>query len=405
MSINNDVFSVLVPNGNQALLAPGQPLSALAVGQVGFFDANTNLAVQTPTREFFIAVGRSATGGTTVDTIETSAGQKIQKENIRAISFRPHTASQPNIVKIADYKADCDTDYTIRVEIRDQEIYRRQGYNQFTIPFSIRTSCCEECATCPSGDSNEITMKLIAEIAAQTDGKMTGVALARQAVTAATHGVAADVAAGGELTTADLTAMIAFNATQTTEATKVFSDLQLTSTELAIKEFCNINIGYYKPRQIKLIVSLVDGFGCAGTVTTTQEFVAEEGAGYDIKQKEYHAGGWNGNPGPYRVNVSTGLPRNITYRAETNTKYDQFALTYDQFSVAGWGEHLNNLATVIAIPEADTTTRDSFATVLDAITAGLGFDPLADDAAGANVDPSVVETTTALDDVTKDGDA
>jgi hypothetical protein len=405
MSINNDVFTVIVSTGNAALIAAGNPISALAVNQMGFFDAKTNLSITTPAREFFIAIGKDTTGGAVVNEIKTSAGQKIQKENIRALSFREHSASQPMIVKVADYAADCDSDYTIRVEFRNQEIYRRQGYNQFTKAYSVRTACCEDCATCPSGDANEITSLLIAEIAIQEDGLLTTNPIARQDMTIATHGVAADYSAGDVILVADLAVMIAFNAVQTDDTLKVYSDIELTSTELAIKAFCAINVAYFKPRQTKLIISLVDGFGCSGAVSTTQDLAYEEGNGYDVQQKEYHAGGWDNNPGPYRVNVSTGLARAINYDAVVSEQYDQFALTYDQFSVAGWGENLNNLATLVAIPATSTVTRDSFATILDAITSGLGFDPLADDAAAADVDPAVVVPTTDIDDVTLDGDA
>ena len=84
----------------------------------------------------------------------------------------------------------------------------------------------------------------------------------------------------------------------------------------------------------------------------------------------------------------------FNYLANESAKYDQFSLVYDQFSTAGWGEYLNNLMTLVAIPAADTVTRNSFATVMDAIlgTTTL-FEPLADDAAAASTNPAVVETS------------
>lgn len=405
MSQNNDVFSVLVTSGNQAVLPAGQSISDLSPNQVGFFDANTNVSIAGPAREFFIAVGIDSTGDGTVDSIMDSAGQKIQKDQIGDLSFRGHTASRPMIVNVADYKADCDTDYTIRVEFRNMQIYRTQGYNQFTKAYSIRTACCEDCASCPSGDGNEITIKMIEEINAQEDGLLVAEAIARQAVTIATHGTSVDYAEGDVMTIADVEALITFNQAQPDETTKVFSDLKLTSVELKVKAFCNINLMYFYPRQTKLVVSLTEGFSCNGAVEVVQEYAAEEGNGYDVRQKEFHAGAWNGNPGPYVLSPATGTARDINYRASSTEKYDQFVLTYDQFSLAGWLHHLNDLATIVAIPEADTVTRNSFATTLDAIMAGEGFDPLADDAAAVSTDPDVVEPTTDFDDVTLDGDA
>ena len=404
MSRNNDVFQVLVSSGNAIILAAGNPVSALAVGQIGFFDEATNLSVVTPVRKFYVAVGVDSTGGSTLDSINTSAGQYIQRTNLVDLSFRPHTASQPMIVEVSDFSAECDTDYAIRLEFRNQQIYRRQGYNQFTHTYSIRTACCEDCVACPSGDANEITELMVADINNDEYGLVTAEPIARQAVTIVTHGTSADYATGDVVSAADITVMKAWNAVQPDETTKVFTDIRLTTNGLAVKNFCNINLGYFNPRETFIIASLVEGFSCTGAVTTTQDIVFEEGLGYDIQQQEYRAGGWNGRPGPYRASTATGLAADgFEYFAVRTTPYDQFWLTYDQESVAGWSENKNNLATLVAIPEADTITRDAFAVALDAIVAGLGFDPLTNDAAAASATSTVVETTSGLDDVTLDG--
>ena len=149
-----------------------------------------------------------------------------------------------------------------------------------------------------------------------------------------------------------------------------------------------------------VIASLVEGFNCNGKVTVTQTAVDEEGHGYDIKQKEYHAAGWNGKPGVYRASTALGLAMpGFKYFADETKKYDQFNLVYDFFSTAGWKEYLNNLMTVVAIPEGDTTTRNAFATVIDAILANatLGFEALADDAAAASTVATVIEKTPPAD--------
>mgnify|MGYP003451044006 FL=1 len=163
-----------------------------------------------------------------------------------------------------------------------------------------------------------------------------------------------------------------------------------------MNKFTNVNTKYYNPRQTVVIPSLVDGFNCTGKITVTQQAVGEEGNGTDIKQKEYHAGGWNGRPGIYRVSTVMGLAKDgFEYFADENVKYDQINLVYDHFSTAGWGEYLNNLLTLVAIPEPDTVTRNGFIGYLDAVLASRGFEPLADDAATANVSPTVVERTSA----------
>lgn len=406
MSRNNDVFQVLVTKGDQAVLAAGDKLDDLSPGQVGVFDTNTNLAIDgtTPTKEFFLAVGVDRDEDGVSEDINTSAGQTIQTRNMRFYSFRPHTAPRPMIAELTGIKAMCDTDYAVKLEFRNQEIYRRQGYNQFTHTYSVRTACCEDCEACNSGDCIELAQKLSSAINLDEYGLVKAELFATEILTAATHGITADLAIGDVLTEGDAEALSVFNEAQTDETTKVCVGVRMTTVPTAVNRFCNINLKYYKNRQTIIIPSLVEGLNCSGKVTVTQEAAFEEGAGHDIKQKEYHAGGWNGKTGPYRVSTATGLGKEgFEYFADTSVKYDQIALTYDQFSVAGWQEHLNNLATEIAIPATEVSTRNSLITVLDNLLSPLGFDALADDAAAANVDPTVVEQTTNLDDFALDG--
>lgn len=375
MSTNNKVFQVLVSKGNQAPLAKDKTLDDLAVGQLGIFDHDTNISIDgtKPVRNFYIAMGIDSTGGGTKDEVAFSAGQMIQKENIRDYNFRPHTAGQEQIFEITGYEADCETDYAVKFEFRNMEIYRRQGYNQFMKTFAVRTGCCSCESTCPSGSVVELTKLLFHAINMNSDGMFT---------------VQAIEAAGGAVI-ADIDAYAADPANKDKKP-----GLRITVHGLKVNDFCNINMHYFNPRQTIIIPSLTDGFKCTGKIETTQQAVAEEGNGYDIKQKEYNAGGFNGRPGPYRVYTVTGLPQDgFQYHAVAGQKYDQIHLVYDQFSTSGWGEYLNNLMTNIAIPEADTTTRDGFVALLDKVLASSGFPALAEDASKASPDPVVVEKT------------
>ena len=156
MSKNNDVSRILVTGAAVAPAGVGTDLDALATGQIGVYDSDTNLAIDVAgaanAREYFLAV-KLASG-----SIATSSGQKIQRNQISEYSFRPHTASQPMILQLSNYTANCDTDYAFRLEFRNQESYRRIGYNQFTKTYTVRTNCCDDCDTCPTGDSNEISL-------------------------------------------------------------------------------------------------------------------------------------------------------------------------------------------------------------------------------------------------------
>lgn len=379
MSTNNKVFQVLVTKGNLAPLAKDQEISALAPGQIGVFDYNTNLSIDgtTPVKDFYLAVGVDKNGDGVVDDINPSAGQVIQKENVRDYTFRPHTPAQSQIIEITDYVANCETDYTLRFEFRNAQIYARQGTNQFSKAFSVRTACCGCDTSCISGSAVELTKLLFHAMNQDADGLFK---------------VEAITGAGGTVI-ADIDAFAADPANE--DATP---GLRITLNGLAVSNFTGIPVSYYNPRQTVAIPSLTSGFDCTGKITVTQQATTEEGNGVGIKQKEYFAGGWNGRPGPYRdLSISGATMTGFLYFADANTKYDQINLIYDQFSTAGWGEYLNNLNTLIAIPVTDALTRNGLVGFLDAIlnSAGKGFDPLADDSAAAIASTTTVEKTSS----------
>lgn len=393
---NNDVFQVLPTSGNLAVLAAGADISTLAVGQIGCFDANTNLSVTTAVREFYFAVGINRSGGNTLEDIRTSAGQFIQNKGLFNYSFKPHSAGRPDVWVVGGYKAAFDTDYSVKIEFRNSRIYRQQGFNQFSRTYTVRTG---NSTIAANADANTLTKQLIAEIAMEKDVIVLAKAITRQAVTIVTHGTSVDYAAGVQISNADIDALIAFNSTAL-EADKVFTDLQLTSVPLVLKNFNNVNLGFHKLAQTTLLVSLVDGFTLGGTLTNTQRLAYEEGSGNNIRQKEYHSSGWNG-AGPYVLSESTGTAKDIDYLSVLNTKYDQFVVEYDFATQSGWKEYSNPVSTIFAVPATDTVTRNSLATLLDTIMATGRFEALADDAAAASTNAAVVEPV--VSDVTKDG--
>lgn len=400
---NNDVFQVLVTSGDSAILAAGNTVEDLAIGQIGVFDANTNLSVTAAApREFYFAVGLDRNGVGSLQDIKQSAGQFIQRKGIRNYSFKPHTAGQPMVVTVAGYKAQCDTDYAVKVEFRNSRIYRLQGFNQFSKTYAVRTGCCDGCAEgCGSADPNELTLLMVAEIMKDVNGLLLAQSIVRQDVTSLAHGTSVDIYAGDPISDADIAALIAFNALSTTaEEDKVYTDFTITSVPLKLQAYCGVNLGFHKFVETVLITSLVDGFGCSGTATVTQEVVYQEGSGKNIQQKEYHASAWGGS-GPYVLSEITGTAQAIPYDASANVTYDQFILEYNQTSESGWLEYENVLSTIIAVPEVNTVTRASLATVMDILTNSGGFEALADDAAAANVNPVKIEVV--VTDETKDG--
>ena len=393
MSRNNDVFHLLVTKGNQAVLAKDKKVTELLPGQIGIFNYDTNLSfdatVTAAPKNFYLAVGIDAGNGTTGDIMK-SAGSHVQGKNIAFYSFRPYTPGRPMKVLLKDYVANCETEYGVKLELRNQEIYRTQGYNQFTKTYMMKTSCCDGCEpTCPSGDANEITKQLFININNDPSG-LVKANIKPRAGAVLPSGVTVD--ANGNLTIAQVDTIMAANAAQTDPAKYVYTDLEIETVPQTIQDFCSVSLNYMYPRQTVAILTKVGDFKCSGTVATTQTAVFEEGAGIDVKQLEYKTKGWT--EGPYRVSTVNGVADNRIYITDASAKYDVFALTYDQFSLGGWLEYFHNQASIIAIPTADATTRNGLAAILDKVAVAQSFEPLADDAAAAVVDPTVIEKTT-----------
>ena len=401
MSRNNDVFHLLVTKGNQAVLAKDKKVTELLPGQIGVFNYDTNLSfdatVAAAPRNFYLAVGVDAGNGTTGDIMK-SAGSHVQGKNIAFYSFRPYTPGRPMKVLLKDYVANCETEYGIKLELRNQKIYRTQGYNQFTKTYTMKTSCCNGCKpTCPSGDANEITKQLFINISNDPSGLVKANIKPRAGATLPA-GVTVD--AQGNLTLAQVDTIMAANAAQTNPANFVYTNLEIETVTQTIQDFSAVSLNYMYPRQTVAILTKVEGFKCTGSVVTTQTAVFEEGAGIDVKQLEYQAKGWTESP--YRVSTVNGVADNRIYITDGSGKYDVFALTYDQFSLGGWLEYFHNQASIIAIPTADIITRSGLAAILDKVAVAQSFEPLADDAAAAVVDPTVIEKTTDKS-VTTDG--
>ena len=376
MSRNNDVFQVLVTKGNQAVLPAGNEVTDLLPGQAGVFSFESNLSIDgtVPTRNFYVAVGLDEDGDGVTDNIRKSAGSHIQTRNIAFYSYRPFGAGRPMILEFKDFKTSCGEQYGIAIEFRNQQIYRTQGYVQFKVNYVVEGICCDGCSTgCESGDDNLVAKKLVDAINNDPRGF----------VKAEMFNTTTDAVV------TDYDAFVTANATVNSDTdpnNDVKLGVRITSIPQKINKYMGIDTKYFHMRETFLVPSKLIGFECNGEFSVKQTAKVTQGLGYDIQYLEYLAGGWNGNPGPYRTYKVNGLAKPITYVAETNTQYGILALTYDQFSIGGWLEYLNNEASIIAIPQADSVTRASLLGVIDKLAKLSNFDGLTDDAASYNVE-------------------
>ena len=264
MSRNNDVFQVLVTKGNQAVLAKDKKVTELLPGQIGAFDFDTNLSIDATTtaipRNFYFAVGLDvdATGATT--DIAKSSGSHVQGKNVVHYSFRPHTPGAPQKVVLKDYTAYCETEYGIKIELRNQEIYATQGFNQFTKTYSTVTGCCDCAAPCDIKDANQITRGLFINVSNDESGYLKARIVARQPIVAATVANAAiptNIAAGATVTLQQLDALITYNKTQSDSAKFLLTNIEFETVTGKIRNFSSVNLGYFYPREAVVIITKV----------------------------------------------------------------------------------------------------------------------------------------------------
>ena len=421
MSRGNDVFQVLVPKGNQAILAKDLAIASLAVGQLGVFSYKDNLSLDatstdllTRGKAFYLAVGVDTKGGAVLNDINKSAGTHIQARNAIAYSGTCYSPGQEKIIVASGMSVVDGEQYGFKFEIRNQQGYRVHGYNQIVKSFvatAIGTDVASllatlvtdinadqdglilaeilgagsfEVTTAPTADGTA-TITLGAEAAINValldldtvDGVATKIAAAINGVAGSDYSATATgavVSISGGAGAVVFAAGTATSTAGTAVAVSGTASVRFTVQSEDLKSYCSINLNYFAPRQTDILPVMI-GFSAAATFTTVQDISYESGAGYDVKQMEYEAGGWNARPGTYRI-FEDGMGKGIEYFADATGKYNIFQLSYDQASIAGWMEHKNNLRTVIAIPTADTTARDGIVAVLDAILAGT-FEPLA----------------------------
>lgn len=403
MSRKHSVFHLLATSGNQAPLAANKDITELKPGQIGVFDAETNLSIANGAdpRNFFIAVGLNPDGGQEITDVKQSEGYLIQTENLTYYTYKPYSAARNMKVLFKDYLSECDTEYGIKIQLSNGAIYREYGMNRYLKTYMIKTECCDGCLnSCLSGDANYITKQLLDLFEADSSSLFTAKAVAREALTSAKHKVSKNIDKGAEVSKEDLEKLIEYNKTQKDSKTYVFTDLELETVGVNIKGVTGYNSSYIYPRQTFIQVSKVGEFKCTGDVEILQTLANEEGSGKDLLNIEYFEKG--NTESPYRQSES-GFFKESNYLISANQKYDMITLGYEQKSLGGWLKYLMDQHTLIAIPAEDTTTRNGLLEILDSIVGNKYFDTLQDEAKASTTDLTDVEQVTKKNNKNKDG--
>ena len=134
---NNPIFQVLVVS-NTTFLAAGNGLDQLAAGQIGVFNAETNLSFDpagTVPDKFYFAVGHATDG------VRKSAGEYIRRAAVVRAEGQPPAAFTAHVCNITmtSFVPDNDTSYTIRVSISSGKAMQMFGFNNAMKSFTILT--------------------------------------------------------------------------------------------------------------------------------------------------------------------------------------------------------------------------------------------------------------------------
>lgn len=375
MAKSIDVFKVIVTKGSDPVLAKDKELEDLLPGQIGVFDAETHVSLDATSNfyDFYFAVGIDRDGDGVSEDFQFSAGARIQARNMRFVEKVNYVAPLPKVIKISDFKGTCNTEYSIRLDLSNLQILRRTGYNKFAKTYVTTTGCCGACETCGSGNCVEVALGLYNEIKNDKDGLVIPSMVTDIALTNAVHGVAVDLAIGDVVSEDDAAAVLSFNETAD-DADKVCIAIVLTTVPVKISDFCGIPRLEYKAKQTVVDAFLMQGFDCNGKVETIQEAVYENASGQQVREKEFYSN--TRSTDVYQLS-ECGLPfEDREFFASSSTKYTEISLTYDYFGRSAWNEYLNNIATVIAIPEGETAVINALVAIINKSTTVSNMNPI-----------------------------
>lgn len=172
-SIMGSVETLLVSTGNQAVIAAGSTLDQLATGQLGVFDAKTNLSVDanSTARTFYLAVG-TASGHLKSNVITVA---DVESYNTRCAS-----APQEGVYDlVVGGCKNCTDDYVLRFAITSPSDFYKMGYQPLYKTFVVGKDCCGNCDNCDNEAEicAEVIKKLRDEINADKDGLFTAWAI------------------------------------------------------------------------------------------------------------------------------------------------------------------------------------------------------------------------------------
>jgi len=395
-SMIGSVDTVLITTGDQAIATVGESLSDLALGQIGIFDAETNLAIDGSgaNRKFYLALATTKDGKREYVKTEVITAADVESYNTRCASA-PREGVYDLVV---DGCSNCSEDYVLKFNITSPSDFYKMGYQPLYKSFVVDKDCCTNCADCDNEGAicREVIKKLLtegADFTAGTSNAATATSLASAIDGVSGYSASAD---GNVVTVTADTAGVAGNAiafeTNATTGVSITGSgfliggsdadadncpaLRVQTVLPTIKDWCGIPETYDFPRNIKMVASPTQGLACCGTVTERQVPTLEEGSWQEVKFREYEAKGHE--DGPYRQTKS-GVFLGGSLNTVESTDYNSIDIQYRYTHYSGNLRYSDPKMASIFMPCASSTTSSEIAAALDQLLSS--FDAKAGDLA------------------------
>ena len=327
MSRYDSTSRMMIAARAQPILPDGTDPSTLGVQQIGIFDADTGLSVDstvtTKVRRIFFAVGVGAVA--LEDVVQSPIFDVDSIEAISGNCFKPYVTS---IIGLKDIKAQCDSSYSIQLVVRTLDSEVVQGWMPIRKSYPIVSACCDDPCVCGGGNCNDLGVKLVRAINSDPDGLATAYLLPNDQVEDATPAdriadpyddveIAAAILAGGD--------GFCFGIQIEPKIEKVYD-----FCEIPYKGGPSWDFNGFHAYRVELATPI--GFECAGTVVSVQDVVYPGMTEADAKLQEYFQQAYIGGNmfGAYRM-----LDDGQTLPGPDKLEQAKYGGTYSVLSILG----------------------------------------------------------------------
>lgn len=180
--------NILVASGNLPLFAADQDVFSCPAadytgvtvnvlpGQIVIYDPRTQRSLGptadlTTNDRIVVAVGVDTNGDGAANTLRKSFGEQIFGQFINAANAEPPRCGTPEIVDVLYRCTDADDEYTIQINVEDDQTQNQYPYNRpSSYVFTVKTDAgdCDDCS--PEAFAGEVACKMVDAVKSGTTG-------------------------------------------------------------------------------------------------------------------------------------------------------------------------------------------------------------------------------------------